>query len=304
MSAPATTPSSRAGEDRIGKIGSSDIAAVLGRNPYQTPYQAWERITGRAMPEDDNPDLRRGKVLEAGIAELYALEHHVELEAPERLVHPTLPWLHATIDRIAHPRAGDTKPWVVEIKAPRSLGAWRDGVPEMYRLQVVHQIAIARQIRGDINQRADVAALCGALRVYEVELDIDEVESMWARVEEWYDRHVRADTPPPKAETIDHRGKIIVGARAVEPAVRRIAEALEERRKQRRKLEDEIDTLTEALKDELGSYRALHVEGRVFCTLSEYETSRIDAKRLRAEFPDAARACTKVSRAQRLNLEL
>lgn len=49
---------------RRGKIGSSDIASIMGVSPWETPYECWERILlDKKIPE--NAPMKRGIQLEA-----------------------------------------------------------------------------------------------------------------------------------------------------------------------------------------------------------------------------------------------
>jgi putative phage-type endonuclease len=47
-------------------IGSSDIATIIGHNPFSTPYQLWLEKTGQAPPKDlsNNLLVQRGNMLE------------------------------------------------------------------------------------------------------------------------------------------------------------------------------------------------------------------------------------------------
>lgn len=49
---------------RGGFIGASESAAVVGLDPYTSRFDVWARKTGRQTYEEENRDMRRGKLLE------------------------------------------------------------------------------------------------------------------------------------------------------------------------------------------------------------------------------------------------
>ena len=50
-------------------VGGSELAAVLGLSPYETPYDVWLRKTGQSDPIEDNQYMKRGRILEPIIAD-------------------------------------------------------------------------------------------------------------------------------------------------------------------------------------------------------------------------------------------
>ncbi|HZM83811.1 MAG TPA: YqaJ viral recombinase family protein [Candidatus Limnocylindrales bacterium] len=86
-------------------IGASEIAAVMGISPYDSPFSLWWR---KHMSWDVEPsdEMRAGTYLEPTIAEWFA-EHGDPLEnlAIRRAglyAHPERPWQLATPDRLIH----------------------------------------------------------------------------------------------------------------------------------------------------------------------------------------------------------
>lgn len=49
-------------------VTASVVGALFGLHPYQTPAGLWAEKTGTEMPRRDNPDMRRGRVLEGAVA--------------------------------------------------------------------------------------------------------------------------------------------------------------------------------------------------------------------------------------------
>ena len=51
-------------------IGGSDAAAIIGLNPFVTPYSLWAEKTGRLPEREDNEAMRQGRDLEQYVADL------------------------------------------------------------------------------------------------------------------------------------------------------------------------------------------------------------------------------------------
>ena len=86
--------------DRLTGLGGSDLGAILGLNPYRTPFSIWLEKTGRLIPEVDGIHLRHGQWNEQFIADEYTratglrtqrynamLRHHIQKNADGSLTH-------------------------------------------------------------------------------------------------------------------------------------------------------------------------------------------------------------------------
>jgi putative phage-type endonuclease len=179
-------------------IGSSDAAASVGLNPYQSQLELWMVKTGRggALPQidpnDDTSPMFWGTLLESFVAAHYTKKTGNRIRKINAVLqHPEHSWMLANIDRevIGVP---DTQ--ILECKTAGMNGAklWRDGVPEYVQLQVHHQLAVTGK------QAADVAVLvCGnEFRTYRIERD-DALIARLIELERKFWHYVETDTPPP-----------------------------------------------------------------------------------------------------------
>ncbi|WP_334187620.1 YqaJ viral recombinase family nuclease [Noviherbaspirillum sp.] len=181
-------------------IGSSDAAAAVGLNPYQSPLELWLVKTGRddhlpaVDPEDDTSPMFWGTVLEPVVAERYARRTGFKVRRCNAVLqhpNPDKAWMLANIDRevVGHPEVQ-----VLECKTAGEFGArlWRDGVPDYIQCQVQHQLAVTGK------QAADVAVLiCGQeLRIHRIERDEALIASL-IELERRFWQYVVTDTPPP-----------------------------------------------------------------------------------------------------------
>ena len=48
-------------------IGSSEVATIVGLNPFETPYQLWRRKRGLDAPQEENFAMKAGHYLEDAV---------------------------------------------------------------------------------------------------------------------------------------------------------------------------------------------------------------------------------------------
>ena len=56
-------------EYRKDGIGSSEVATILGLNPWETPYQLWRRKKGLDAPKDETFAMKAGHYLEDAVSD-------------------------------------------------------------------------------------------------------------------------------------------------------------------------------------------------------------------------------------------
>jgi len=186
-------------ERRRRAIGASEVAAIMGLSPWQTPLQVWaQKVQG--LRTEQTPAMEWGLRLEPAVRARYAEDiapERVEY-VQERVEHPSLP-LAATLDGVRVRADGD--PWrVVEIKttSERSAGHWAEGVPDYYIVQVQAQLMCASQRWATI-EGADVPLLVGGrdYSVHEVEPSQRAQDRIARAVEAFWREFVETETPPP-----------------------------------------------------------------------------------------------------------
>lgn len=181
-------------KDRTTGVGCSELAAILGRDPYQTPLSVW-RSKVQPTTEAVKPwRFLRGHHMESLLADWYE-------EATGRAVADTGPYticrrsdyplLYATVDRLAQDlEKGDG---VLEIKTSHAFrkSEWDDGAPLGYRLQLQGQMYVTLSDWGSIV--ADYGADNPAYWDYDARPDFDKVRRAIDRF--W--KYVEDEEPPP-----------------------------------------------------------------------------------------------------------
>lgn len=181
-------------------IGSSDAAAAVGLNPYQSQLELWLEKTGRdallpkSDPHDEDSPTYWGNILEPIVATHYTQRTGNRVQRINAVLQhpdPTLSWMLANIDREV---IGTSDVQILECKTAGLNGArlWKDGVPVYVQLQVMHQLAVTGK------RAADVAVLLGGqhLEIHHIERD-DELIARLIELERDFWSYVQRDTPPP-----------------------------------------------------------------------------------------------------------
>ena len=121
-------------EMRRSKITASDVATILGENPYQTPYQLWREKMGLETREVN-------KAMQFGIDnENAARERYIDFTkknvAPMVVTHPFHDWLMASLDGVTF-RADHA----CEIKSIMSVNSFDKPIPRYHQIQMEVQAA-------------------------------------------------------------------------------------------------------------------------------------------------------------------
>lgn len=203
-------------------IGSSEIAAVLGLSPWESPFSLWHRKAGNVPVEiDDNPQMEWGRRLEPVIAAKFADEHPELSVVGCGTYHAAgRSWQRANPDRLLFGPEQTSEPWdeppiaVLEIKNVRSRDGWgdpdTDDVPIHYRTQVLWQMDVMGV------ERAHLAVLIGGsdYREYLVEHDEGECAELRDAARAFLDS-VDAGVAP----NIDEHGATYVALQQMHPDI-------------------------------------------------------------------------------------
>lgn len=140
------------------RLGSSDIAAVCGIDPWRTPFHVFLAATRRHQTPE-SPAMSMGKRLESIVADLWEERTGLRLARVGLAVHKDNPWMTASVDRVTANLP--TNPVIVECKTSRTAEGWgepgTDEVPANYLTQVQWQMACS----GPEYQTSHVAVLFG-----------------------------------------------------------------------------------------------------------------------------------------------
>lgn len=171
-------------------IGGSDAAAVVGLNPFSSPYALWAEKTGQMPGFSGNLATEVGAYLEEFVAQKFAAETGKKVrKCNQSFLNSAYPWAIANIDReIVGEDAG------LEIKTTSELNMkkFKGGeYPANYYCQCVHYMAMTGK------QRWYLAVLIGNrdFRWFTIERDEAEIAALMGAEADFWEL-VKNRTPP------------------------------------------------------------------------------------------------------------
>lgn len=181
-------------EARKGRLGASEIAAVLGLSKWRSPFSLWHLKAGNIAPDSDNREMAWGRDLEALIARRFAREHPGWGTSRCGLyVHRERDYQVAQPDRVLH--FGRRRLGALEVKTDRYADDWgpqtTDDVPVYYRCQAMWQM----DVFGWSECHFAVLITGVDYREYVVSYDPDEAELMRTEAVRFLDS-ITAGEPP------------------------------------------------------------------------------------------------------------
>jgi putative phage-type endonuclease len=259
-------------------IGASEIAAVMGISPWESPFSLyWRKVEG--WQTGDNDDMAAGRRLEPVVAEWFDDEMPGMETAPAGLyASPERPWQLATPDRLVRLRStpSGAVPWLpLECKAAGSWDGWgeagTDDIPVHYRAQVIQQMDV-------LNVRAGyVAVICGLrFRWYVVRWDRHDATLMREAGRRFMARLAAGDPPG-----LDEHAATLGTLRRLHPTVQdydvqvpvELAEGYRRARALRSRADALVDRYEARVRAAVRDGRRAMCDGRLVASRSVYDQS-------------------------------
>ncbi len=172
-------------------IGGSDAGAILGMNPYSSPYSVWAEKTGKIPGFEGSITTKVGNYLEEFVAQMFEDDTGKKVRRCNfTLVNDQYPWACANLDREV---VGEDA--LLEIKTTNSyinVKKFRNGeYPEQWYAQMTHYLAVTGK------KKAYLAVLseCRNFQTFELDRDELEIAALMQAEKEFWDK-VKHNTPP------------------------------------------------------------------------------------------------------------
>ncbi|MDK2906017.1 MAG: hypothetical protein PWR12_2095 [Eubacteriaceae bacterium] len=178
------------GERRKG-IGGSDAAAIIGLNPWSTPYSVWADKTGRIPAKDDNEIMRQGRDLEQYVADRWMEATGKRCRRRTKILsNPKYPFALANVDRWV---VGENAGLECKTTSSMNLKKYKGGeFPDNYYVQCVHYMAVTNADRWYLS----VVILGKEHHTFTIERDEEEIQALMESERSFW-QFVESDTPPP-----------------------------------------------------------------------------------------------------------
>ena len=297
--------------DRSEFLGGSDIAAVMGLSPWQTPVELWMEKTGRATREEIDPKrqrmFERGHKLEPFIRDMVIQRLQDEgvevelLDTNRRYRDSAHPFLACEIDfelRLTGTVEIGGREYlldgeIVNADAKSVSGFARkkwgmdsnEDVPIEYACQFVHGLGITGR------RLCLVAALRSFddVDVYWTVRDDETVEAIRAKAVQFWTECVLADKAPDPFTFSDIKLLFPSDNGLAVEATAEIAEKVSALRRIRATVADlkqQDEELTFAIGEFISPHSRLTFGGEDICTWKAQSATRLDQSRLKEEAPD------------------
>lgn len=196
-------------------IGGSDVACILGYNPWKNNVQLYREKKGIVEPDDisDNPLVIYGTKAEEHIRALFALDHpelKVEYIPNNSWRNTDYPFAAASLDGWSTDENG--RNGILEIKTStittsQQANKWKDQIPDNYFCQVLFYLGVTGwdyvDLRANLKYEYPDKDLYIATKDYHIERS--EVEEDIATVMEAaadFHKALKNNTPPPLLLTL------------------------------------------------------------------------------------------------------
>lgn len=281
-------------EARRNGIGASEVAAILGLSPWQTPLQVYRAKMG--VPNEIDEDLAYfGHALEAPIAQ-WIRDKHPEVGPVEPGISARSvewPWLTATPDRLAGD-VGLVYPIEIKTSSAFSKDKWADGVPLYYEAQVQTQLAVLGAPHGWL------AVLHGGNQpeLYRVNRDEEFIQDhLIPKTRAFWEEHVLAQVPPEPVTSAEAvglwPGNPDLSVDGGEPLYE-LWGAYGLKQAEQVELSQELDAIKLQLQKAMQDATEITYQGRVLFTWKPRKGStRFDATALKKAHPDIHAAFTR-----------
>lgn len=137
-------------------IGSSEVATIVGLNPWETPYQLWRRKLGMDPPKVENFAMKAGHYLEDAVAQFWHDETGQDIIKASAgdwlIVDNDRPYMRVSPDRtywLADMPRNNANKGILECKTTQ-MSIDPDDIPKHWFCQLQYQLGVAGYERGSL----------------------------------------------------------------------------------------------------------------------------------------------------------
>ena len=308
-------------QERSKGIGGSDVATVLGLNPYKTPLSLWEEKTGKTKGSPAGEAAYWGTTLEDVVAKEFSKRTGMKIQRVNFLLSTgENGWMRGNIDRaivneqiaktvrVNKPeKAAETGLMLstdvgLECKTANAFMADKWGpsqeaeivsgnvvtehqIPLYYETQIQWYMAVTGI------ETFYVAVLIGGqdFRMYEVKRDQDVIDAIVSKCRDFWENHVLKDVPPAPINVDDVKKLYAKDSGEMTEATNEEATDIGELRnlkEQIKSLKEQEEAVASRLIMAIGEKTGLTLGGKKGVTYKAMNTTRFSSTDFKKEHPD------------------
>lgn len=277
-------------EARRSGIGGSEIASLLGINPYSSAIDVWLDKKGVSEPIKPNYQMRLGSLAEDSVAQIWSEDNpdYIVEKCNAILQNIEYDFAFANVDRLfIDNKSGEMG--ILEIKniSGRGAGAWYgDEPPYYYQAQVMWYLAVTGLKKGKLV--ANIAN--NEMLEFDIDYDPIVVKQMMDIANKFWTENVLKDVRPEPMHT--DAGNITKFFNIASEEIKDLShmkEAFEKRAEldeQIKALSNDKKTIENTIKIELAECKRGLVDGQKAVSVSRSERTSLDSKGIKADHPE------------------
>lgn len=324
-------------QERSKGIGGSDVATVLGLNPYKTPLSLWEEKTGKTKGSPAGEAAYWGTTLEDVVAKEFSKRTGMKVQKVNYMLSTgENGWMRGNIDRaIVNEQIAKT----VRVNKPAKAAEtglmlstdvglecktasvymsehWGDSqeaeilagkivtehkIPLYYETQIQWYMAVTGI------ETFYVAVLIGGqdFRMYEVKRDQDVIDAIVSKCRDFWENHVLKDVPPAPINVDDIKKLYAKDSGEMTEATNEEATDIGELRnlkEQIKALKEQEEAVASRLIMTIGEKTGLTLDGKKAVTYKAMSTTRFSSTDFKKSHPDLYQAFAKTTSTRVLRL--
>lgn len=286
-------------------IGGSDVAAILGLNPWKSAAGVYLEKTGEVIPEDLTSErIRVGHDLEDYVARRFAEATGKKVRRNNfMLYHDEYDFIFADIDREV---VGENA--ILECKTTNSYAKkdWQSEPPLHYQMQCQHYMLVTGA------DRCYIAVLIGneEFKWFTIERDEETMQALLKLEIEFWNNNVLAGVCPDPDGSVAYDDLLKKRYPYDDGGIIAFNDKYEDILQQYLDVCDELDsiekrhkTLQQMIKDEMGEASKAYSKTDVVITWKTQSRTTLDTKALKKEMPDVYEKYAKTSESRVFRLK-
>lgn len=283
-------------EARKSGIGSSEVATIVGLNPFETPFQLWRRKLGIDPPKEESFAMKAGHYLEDAVSRFWQDDTNrdvIKASAGDWLIRSDeKPFMQVSPDRtywITGAVKNSSNKGILECKTTQK-EIDPDNIPQHWFCQLQYQLGVAELSQGSL-------AWLSAGRTFgyqDYTFNSDFFGWLSSEVERFWVDNVLGKKEP---DALSAKDVLLKYSRHSAGKIVEVTEELFDTYSELKEVKKELDALDERkagleekLKLAFGDAEAISFDGQTLATWkAAKDTERFDAKAFQTEHPDLAK---------------